>query len=131
MLVGSAARTTSRRFGEWCNGSTADSGSACLGSNPSSPAFSNPSQERSCEGYFVSIYVDSPKAPTFSNIFEKHGCHRVDGQPAIKKLTWPGRRRVGEMLGSQTGLLPPHVRQLLEPRHAANLLGGAQHPIDG
>src|SRR5262249_16963781 len=24
--------------GEWCNGSTADSGSACLGSNPSSPA---------------------------------------------------------------------------------------------
>jgi hypothetical protein len=24
-------------FGEWCNGSTADSGSACLGSNPSSP----------------------------------------------------------------------------------------------
>ena len=26
------------RLGEWCNGSTADSGSACLGSNPSSPA---------------------------------------------------------------------------------------------
>src|ERR1700752_5075141 len=25
-------------FGEWCNGSTADSDSACLGSNPSSPA---------------------------------------------------------------------------------------------
>src|SRR5438132_8045122 len=25
--------------GEWCNGSTADSGSACLGSNPSSPVF--------------------------------------------------------------------------------------------
>src|SRR5437899_2375093 len=27
-----------KSFGEWCNGSTADSGSACLGSNPSSPA---------------------------------------------------------------------------------------------
>src|SRR5262249_42941291 len=26
------------QIGEWCNGSTADSGSACLGSNPSSPA---------------------------------------------------------------------------------------------
>src|SRR5216683_2755244 len=29
-------------FGEWCNGSTADSGSACLGSNPSSPASQGP-----------------------------------------------------------------------------------------
>ena len=29
----------SNSFGEWCNGSTADSGSVCLGSNPSSPAF--------------------------------------------------------------------------------------------
>ena len=25
-------------FGEWCNGSTTDSDSVCLGSNPSSPA---------------------------------------------------------------------------------------------
>ena len=32
--------------GEWCNGSTADSGSASLGSNPSSPAeLSGGSQE--------------------------------------------------------------------------------------
>ena len=29
-------------IGEWCNGSTADSGSACLGSNPSSPASIKP-----------------------------------------------------------------------------------------
>src|SRR5437762_10656956 len=31
-----------KSFGEWCNGSTADSGSACLGSNPSSPASIKP-----------------------------------------------------------------------------------------
>ena len=30
-------RVKSGGDGEWCNGSTADSGSACLGSNPSSP----------------------------------------------------------------------------------------------
>jgi hypothetical protein len=29
--------------GEWCNGSTTDSDSVCLGSNPSSPATTNPS----------------------------------------------------------------------------------------
>jgi hypothetical protein len=27
-----------RLIGEWCNGSTTDSDSVCLGSNPSSPA---------------------------------------------------------------------------------------------
>ena len=32
-----AAYREKETFGEWCNGSTADSGSACLGSNPSSP----------------------------------------------------------------------------------------------
>src|SRR5438309_6255463 len=35
-------RVKSGGDGEWCNGSTADSGSACLGSNPSSPAFLKP-----------------------------------------------------------------------------------------
>ena len=33
-----AVELRTKHFGEWCNGSTADSGSACLGSNPSSPA---------------------------------------------------------------------------------------------
>src|SRR5689334_24599136 len=36
-------------LGEWCNGSTADSGSACLGSNPSSPVPS-----RASLGFFAS-----------------------------------------------------------------------------
>jgi hypothetical protein len=33
---------TSIPLGVWCNGSTTDSDSVCLGSNPSTPVFANP-----------------------------------------------------------------------------------------
>src|SRR5262249_22693053 len=45
-------------YGEWCNGSTADSGSACLGSNPSSPAFHHPSQQGFATGFSVSFFLE-------------------------------------------------------------------------
>src|SRR5580765_1696349 len=35
-------RLSDSHTGVWCNGSTADSGSACLGSNPSTPAPGKP-----------------------------------------------------------------------------------------
>src|SRR5689334_14784956 len=50
-------------LGEWCNGSTADSGSACLGSNPSSPVLTLSSALRS---FTATIPLD-PAKPCDSN----------------------------------------------------------------
>src|SRR5271165_6027234 len=58
--------TRQRHGGEWCNGSTADSGSACLGSNPSSPAYANLVATRSCDEIFRflgAIPLISPHVP--------------------------------------------------------------------
>src|SRR5207249_4297795 len=46
-------------LGEWCNGSTTDSGSVSLGSNPSSPAYANPAVPISDSG--VSLFLPATR----------------------------------------------------------------------
>ena len=63
-----------RHLGEWCNGSTTDSGSVSLGSNPSSPASANPAAIKSCGGVFVCLLRPSGRVD-----------HRVDQRIGVRE----------------------------------------------
>ena len=71
-LSGKFDPVKSRHFGEWCNGSTADSGSACLGSNPSSPDNLTPVSISISDWRFFLHFPSSVKIPPFSHHSEKN-----------------------------------------------------------
>src|SRR5690242_7901400 len=58
-------------YGEWCNGSTADSGSACLGSNPSSPAYTRPAVTKNYGGPSSLPSGFSSRFPPFFHHFKR------------------------------------------------------------
>jgi hypothetical protein len=67
-------------YGEWCNGSTTDSDSVCLGSNPSSPArLGNPTNRLIRTG-FPPQTMDRPV---------HHGPHSWTIQPALHRFAAP------------------------------------------
>src|SRR5260221_3494974 len=79
-------------LGEWCNGSTAASGAACLGSNPSSPAFRSTNLDNATKQITKHFRRNAERAPVAARCelgaFWGHYCRRfgatsLDGECRI------------------------------------------------
>src|SRR5438105_14298748 len=112
-------------FGDWCNGSTTDSGSVSLGSNPRSPVELKPCKTGSCKGFFFARAFQICETPTivqhFGNWMARTITHYASAGPT---LFWASAWAAGHR--------PDFLeRPLAEPVVGVALPAGAEDALAG